>query len=106
VISRTSAMTYKGVKNKSLPQIARELNSTIETAAGQRHGKGEGQNSKEDLWLTARPDRAECSLVQLRMEVRIAVSGFPIYASRLRCQHRLDCNALGVKDGRAFNVNC
>jgi|SRR5579871_604112 len=25
VISRTSAMTYKGVKNKSLPQIAREL---------------------------------------------------------------------------------
>jgi TolB-like protein/DNA-binding winged helix-turn-helix (wHTH) protein/Tfp pilus assembly protein PilF len=26
VISRTSAMTYKGVKNKSLPRIARELN--------------------------------------------------------------------------------
>ena len=26
VISRTSAFTYKGVKNKSLPQIARELN--------------------------------------------------------------------------------
>ena len=26
VISRTSAMTYKGVKNKPLPQIARELN--------------------------------------------------------------------------------
>ena len=26
VISRTSAFTYKGIKNKSLPQIARELN--------------------------------------------------------------------------------
>ena len=41
VISRTSAMTYKGVKNKSLPQIARELNvdAVVEGSVLQSGGK-------------------------------------------------------------------
>lgn len=41
VISRTSAMTYKGVKNKPLPQIARELNvdAVVEGSVLQSGGK-------------------------------------------------------------------
>src|SRR5689334_19305585 len=41
VISRTSAMTYKGVKNKSLPKIAHELNvdAVVEGSVLQSDGK-------------------------------------------------------------------